>query len=102
MRGNSTPFYKIEYNVDHHREAPTQIDMYLSNPTCDRSAATSRGTLEMLSWIGVNMHFTCSLLTKRIQVQRSKLSVTLWSQTNGLYKARKINMMNIIFKTSVL
>ena len=56
MRGNSTPFYKIEYNVDHHREAPTQIDMYLSNPTCDRSAATSRGTLEMLSWIGWSKH----------------------------------------------
>ena len=26
-------WYKIEYNVYHHRAAPTQIDIYLSKPS---------------------------------------------------------------------
>ena len=56
MCGNTTPFYKIEYNVDHQREAPTQIDMYLSNRSRDHSQPSTRGLLPIRVGTQSSMH----------------------------------------------
>ena len=69
MCGNTTPFYKIEYNVDHQREAPTQIDMYLSNLSPDHSQAINQRFTSDLSNHAIPGHIsTEACLTVKICV----------------------------------